>query len=499
MANDTTTVQVSWKSENGQAKGRITRDAAGRSKIVFVDDRFRGRQPKQGEVTEVEIVKDTKPGEKGKGALIVRPIFAKPANTLTEAQAEAEMIKVIKAGKFLSFGYIDVDLPGWKGRLEGSRPKRQSERGPYYLNWKFEGEDGLRLYLHEPGGHQIGIVVTTGIRVGEGFTHVSNWAQAVKDLGEPAEITGEESFRKSVKWLSESGGSIEVDLKEEVARVAGYTIHNVQVGPTGYVTGDVHLLDGRWVIKDEWFGTPERMGVDGEIMSANFANMKFAMSDVTRKQVAKLLQLSLHSKEWHRQYLMSRLLNAKSPDTTTVWAKIRELESKLLDPLYPAEKLQNELRWAGEVYTRTFDDLAKVARAVPTVVGAREPAIYGGVDIADDSTEVQRLIAENKAKVEQAQVTMTELVAKVEAQAKKFVSQDTMLTALGVFDGLKTRLNTAIQEYEQKGESAQWLTYELETVEKKIDQLQDPANCNAVFLDALHRIRNQIEEKLKPR
>lgn len=206
-------IKVRWRIENKEAKGTIIEDAGNRTKIVFLDHHFRGRLPQAGETTEAEVSRDTQPAERGRGALIVRPIYAPDpkALSLDEARVKLEEMARVATAKQYVFAcevVIEVEsLPGWKGQLIGRRSEKLHQNdGQLCMYWYFQGQNGHTVTVWDTSTPYF--IITPGIQWKKGYAYwaVTNWTQAVADLGMPVSVEREEhSYRYRITWRDHQG------------------------------------------------------------------------------------------------------------------------------------------------------------------------------------------------------------------------------------------------------------------------------------------------------
>ncbi|KKW42455.1 MAG: hypothetical protein UY92_C0006G0016 [Candidatus Magasanikbacteria bacterium GW2011_GWA2_56_11] len=449
------TVRVSWRIEGGQAKGSVVGDDAVKlRKIVFVDRSYRGRWPGDGEETAARIIRDTKPSEHSKGALLVYPVFAADPVALTSDEARAELLRII-GNEGIVFGQqlIPVDLPGWSGELVGSFPKR-FEPGPLYMQWRFTSEDGCRLMCLGTPNFPQGVILSTGIRVGHGPPVVCNWAQAVADLGKPKAMETEGQISCSrVRWVDQYGGSFVADLRQGAAMAAG--------------VGQIRRAELIWEY--------------GHYMSAG-----------TRQAVIGLLRTGLHSAEWHKQDKIRRETDERASWGNSVWEMIRTVERHLADPITPRRLL--------DVY---LSDLRAVRTGVDRLEltafrfsGAGDPDIYDAVTL-DDAAEVARLSEENAQGLSRIDQRIAEIAAAVQAAKTRLTEPETLIAAWIELDGLSTRIKAFLASYGQEAVcEVDTLSYVERHLVAAVESVDQTSGIERQLLD-FYELRNQATRALE--
>ncbi len=493
MDTNANRITVQFRVERGEAKGRIVKDPQNRRKIVFVDRNFRGRRPKDGETVEVEVTRDTQPSELGKGALMVRPIYAPDPSALSHEDAEARMLEMVRAeGVVINDRYIDVDLPGWKGQLRGSLPKRREE-GPLSADWRYEDEDGNRtMWLRTPGHPYV--VMTHAIRVYRHEYEVMDWPLALQQLGEPTKI---DTVQQEVVWENGSG-YLRAKLYKELAYETPAVFSDIKDDSIGYIGGTITFLDGRWVLEDRLLTHGEAYGSRTGLISTAYFDQEFLkyMPAELRRQLVGLLRPHLHSAEWHKQRHIHCML---SPEVNCSIAtrQVAECKQAFEDPFSTIWLCQRKLQELKEARA----EMSESMKVTPCFESTGDPEIYG-TGIADDSAEVARLTAENEKALDRIDATIAQFETKI-GELPRLHADPKLVTAVGRnLEALEAEIDTFTRLVELTyPEDVEWvrdqLKYRRGTVERMIahvasENREDIETVLSNFDDVRRSVKTQI-------
>ncbi|MDD5726248.1 MAG: hypothetical protein PHC53_02435 [Patescibacteria group bacterium] len=388
-------IKVAWRIENGEAKGRVIEDEKGRRKIVFVSRNFRGQFPKDGEITDAIIEKDTKPDEPGKGALLVSPRYAPNPNDLSKEDAHAKLVELARAAlPVFDTGYVDVDLPGWQGDLMIKIPKWLNE-GPLSATWSFHAKNGQILFGT--------LEMTTGVRfVRRQGLVVTNLAQAIKDLGEPtrADVT---SLRYGhITWKDSHGGRLQATSAFENALAMDPEIRNIRL-ENGLVMADLALLKGKAVLEGELLTEREQFISDtGHLRRASIQPwFTSCLKGEQRQQVIDLVRSTLHSPAWYQQHIIAQELDPEATWSESAALSLKQLQATNEDMYVP----RCEIDEATKRLAKTVERIQKYQALQPAYeADASDPEIYS--QEPDDTKEVERMRADNEAKLAQLQAAI---------------------------------------------------------------------------------------------
>lgn len=219
-------IKVRWQKGKDGWKGTIMEDPKGRKKIVFIERRFRGRDPNADEVTEGEVTYEKNPGDPNTGFLAVRPIYAADPNPLSFDDVRVKFEERVRAVMPQQYVFdCDVvikveDLPGWKGELVGRRSEKLHQNGGRLcMFWLFRGQNGHTASVWDGGSPYFLITPAIQWRQGYAYWAVTNWSKAVADLGMPVAVQIEEwSHRYKITWRDHQGLCFTAEVDEhEVA------------------------------------------------------------------------------------------------------------------------------------------------------------------------------------------------------------------------------------------------------------------------------------------
>lgn len=404
-------IKVRWKDGDRGPKGQIIEDEKGRKKIVFVASEHRGRLPRHDEVTEARVTFEKEPENPNKGFLKVIPIFAADPNALSGSEANAALLKMARdAGPvFGQYGrMIDVDLPGLRGTLKGNLVRRFGEDAPLSACWRFENhENGNMMIVCDPSSVVAGVAITTGIRVNNrGILRVVDWAQAVKDLGEPETLTACLDMAEAT-WSDRSGnrlcvGHIPLGM---IVRAHGFTVKDVRDTPNGYVVGTINILNGKLLIQDEWLAESEAIDYDTNLLKPAHFGKWAPLPPVVHAQVVAILKKRLHSAEWHQQNRLAGYLSEEANWSKAMWETLRVLQRCTQDEFCPLSMMERALAEVRQA--RVEINRVQVATVFSFDREAADARIYGGV-VIEDSAMVVALTAENQSAVERIDRTIKE-------------------------------------------------------------------------------------------
>lgn len=377
-------VKVQWKHEGGKIKGRILMDEMKRTKIVFVGNRHQGRMPDDGEVTEAHVAMDNKPDDPSRGVLFVLPMYPPDPNALTEEEATAKFREMIAAvGICFDREYIEVDLPGWKGHLRSGFTKHHGHPQPLAADWWFAGEN-VRLYSITKSPSEYSHIITRGITGTPEYAKVINWTLAVHDLGEPESVTIDEYRRVGATWRDAHRGLLTALVERDVAMNAGAQVENIRFDDESEcVVGDIALLGGRWMLKDEDLGTTERPSGDETVAPALIEERhRHLLTPAQLDAVASLLRGTRRSPEWHHARLLRREIGRDGDRSYTLRHEVGRLKRFVTSPFAPPSLAQRALGTIASKRERIKQLLAQTC-----VIGKGDPSIYDGPQSYDDSAE----------------------------------------------------------------------------------------------------------------
>jgi len=377
-------IKVAWRIENGEAKGRVIEDEKGRRKIVFLSRYFGGRKPRDGEITDAIIEKDTKPEELGKGALLVSPRYAPDPGDLSKEDAHAQIVELARAAlPVFNERYVEVDLPGWQGDLMIKIPKWLNE-GPLSATWSFHAKNGQIFFGT--------LEVTSGIRfVRRQGLVVTNLAQAINDLGEPEKADGTIPWA-SVTWTDKHSYRLRAEASYADVMSRGCVFQNFRIEDRR-VVADISMLNGKWVHESQALTTREFLYSDtGELARADFDREHFSgLNEEQRQAVALLARSALHSPAWYQQYVIAVALNPQATGSLAVWHVLQQLKVLAEDMYTPLDQLE----WPVPEIDRILVNVNKLRTLKPSYRGQGNPEIYSSEP--EDSAEVARMEAENVA------------------------------------------------------------------------------------------------------
>lgn len=463
MAN----ITVYWKMQKGSIAGQIVRDVEGkdRSKIVFIDRNYYGRNPQPGEETEAEVVRDTKSEDPGTGALIVRPVFTAELGALTLEQLKQKLFEmVLTLGIVLGDSYFEVKFPGgWRGVFKSIRP-RIFEPGIHPLiRWRYDDEAGTMCYISAPD-RQDGFVITTGITTGGcRGSSVTNWKKACADLGSPKSVEPRmisgckegdpliETGRADVIWEDKYGHQLRAVI--EASQLWSTAIYrNIRQSECSGVVADIHLLDGRWIMRNQTLATGEAFSEHhGRVLIARLES-QLCFSDDVRQEVTRVIRPWLHTVEWHRQNYLHAFLAETASWKEAIWMRIREAEQGFADPICPWSmitslmgQVENARAHAGEMLSRTLfceecDGNSLYQNGIP-----------------DDTADTERLMAENRETLKRLDKKIVELQASAEAAQRRVALQDTAVAAWEILEDLDSRYQAFVQTNHRLVRSTQCL------------------------------------------
>ncbi len=455
---------VEWRVEDGEAKGQIIEDDKGRRKIVFVERSHRGRRPRNWERTEVELVRDTKPDELGKGALLVRPIFAPDPNALSREEARAQMLALIVAdGPQLGESYIEVDLPGWRGTLTGKLP-RVRESGPLSMLWYFDNmEDGSRTVVYSDPVTSF-VLITKGIVMGHGQPVVVDWEQAIKDLGQPV-VVEQDTYGNTaeVVWKDRHNVSLVAKISKDRARALGATCSDMRLDDDRkIVLARVSLLNGLWVCTEE-LTTQERFNwQDGTVERATLVN---AVHEEAAVRAAAILRPTLHSPDWHKQSTLAGALDPANSYEQAVYTLIGKLKQMLGDPCLCKREIDRQQRYLAESWNHIVCLHELNARFATPPDGLINKIIYGQ-GTADDMVEVTRLTAENEAKIATIKAEIATLQIEIDKVPVKQNDPDVLMNAWCLAQELNEQISELFVRIRAKGPGNYWYLRTLETAQQ---------------------------------
>ncbi|MHB8831104.1 MAG: hypothetical protein ACYC44_03265 [Patescibacteria group bacterium] len=375
-------IKVAWRIENGEAKGRVIEDEKGRRKIVFLARTFGGRKPRDGEITDAIIEKDTKPEELGKGALLVSPRYAPNPNDLSKEDAHAKLVELARAAlPVFNERYIEVDLPGWQGDLMIKIPKWLNE-GSLSATWSFHAKNGQILFGT--------LEMTTGVRfVRRRGLVVTDLSQAIKDLGEPDKADGTRGG-VHVTWTDRHGYHLSAEASYDDVASRGCIFRNFRVEDCR-VAADVVLLNGKWVHENQGLTHRECLySSTGELSRADFTREYVSiLNDEQRRTVALLARSALHSPAWYQQHVIAEALNPQATGSEAIWQILKQLKALAEDIYTPFQRFE----WPVPRIDRLLAEVNELRALKPSYRGQGNPEIY--TSEPDDSAEVARMAAEN--------------------------------------------------------------------------------------------------------
>ncbi|HEU0051119.1 MAG TPA: hypothetical protein VFQ60_03635 [Patescibacteria group bacterium] len=253
-------LRVIWKPNEGHEdktplKGRILFDpeTPPRKKLVLLDRLYHGDMPKPGEITLARVIKDTQLENPLKGTLFVEPIFA--SSRIQVKDPIQEMRNLIQTQQTFGRCFINVDLPGWKGVLQGTPPERPRP-GPFSLRWEFHPE-GEKPRSGRNRQNEFKIPFSKGV-IGQysksphwfGWL-ISDWTVALQDLGEPASIQDNKKWAL-VTWTNQEGESLTARIKAWFAFRYGIEFSDFMEQPDGTIRATRWLLGRRWKTERLW-------------------------------------------------------------------------------------------------------------------------------------------------------------------------------------------------------------------------------------------------------
>ncbi len=392
-------IKVAWRIENGEAKGRIIEDVKGRRKIVFLARNFSGRRPRDGEITDALIEKDTKPEEVGRGALLVSPRYAPDTNALSDKDVRAKLNELARAAlPVFDEMYIEVNLPGWKGNLTIKFPRKWFDEGPLSVSWSFHAENGHTLFDR--------LEMTSAIRfIRQRGLIVTDLAQAIKDLGEPKKTKGS-SLQAILTWTDRHGYSLCAEVSCNEAKNHGCVLQNFRIEDRR-VVADISMLNGKWVQENQGITSREFLYSDtGELSRADFDQKHISsLSEEQRRAVVLLAQSVLHSPAWYQQYVIAEALNPQATGSLAVWYVLKQLKVLAEDMYTPLDQLE----WTVPEIDRLLANVNKLRALKPSYRGQGNPEIY--TSEPEDSEDVARMEAENIAMLTKLKAEYDEVMA----------------------------------------------------------------------------------------
>ncbi|MDD5437649.1 MAG: hypothetical protein PHC70_00695 [Patescibacteria group bacterium] len=467
-------IRVRWRVEAGRSKGSVLEDGKGRRKIVFVDDHFRGRMPKDGEETEASISRDIKPEEASKGALIVRPIYAPPPGALSQDELRTKLDEIAKSQMpVFDTGYANVDLPGWKGEMSFKRADCVSVE-PIYAQWSFHAEDGSSSYGR--------VEMTTAVRWDHGICcyRIVDLKQALKDLGEPAKVEGESLRRGTLTWRDSHGSTFRADACLSEALAGGGQLQDLRL-ENGYVVGDVALFNGKLVLEEESLNEGELFDSQRGVLkrASILRDFVLILKGEQRKQFVDLLRTTLHSPEWYQQRLIAEELNPEATWSGSAAVSLKLLQTAKDDLFIP----RCEIDAALKRLTTSVERIKKYQAFQPAYESdVADPEIY--IQGPDDAEEVDGMRSENQARLAQVQEAIESGKLMMNTLLELRQDESFPRSIRSELNKLSWEYAAAFQEAEKSGSAgAKFLLSRRYTVEMEIRQICDS-------LDYLARARN---------
>lgn len=394
-------IRVEWRIEGGQTKGRILEDEKRRRKIVFVDRGFRGRLPRNGEITEAGVSRDTKPEETTKGALLVCPVYAPPAGALSKDEARAKIQEIAKAQlPIFDRGYAEVDLPGWRGELSLIRDKFNPKNEPLSVTWRFAAEDGATSFGRVEMTSAIGFVRERGMQV-------FDLAQAIRDLGEPANIEASSLSYGMVTWVDSQGGRLQAEACFERALAMNSEIRNFRLdNDSDRVVAEISLFNDKLVLKAEFMTRREQFCTETGLLKRASIEATFAsiLTGAQRKQVTDLVRTTLHSPAWYQQHWIAQELDPTANWSESAAVNLKRLQAVKEDMYAPEQEIDEPTK----AITRVIERIRKLQALNPAYEpGKADPDIYSL--LPQDADEVERMRIDNEAKMAQLLANIEEI------------------------------------------------------------------------------------------
>lgn len=346
-------IQVRWRTEGAVLKGTVTFDAKERSKIAFLSgyrpeasSSFRGLLPRNGEEWVCDVHKDTQPQDARRGALIVA--LRQKAETRWELMPGENGMELFGVRRVHSTKFVGL-RPATKDWGEATPAALEEERSRVEVAFRAAetrvrdlltpiaqaqpvsiesvltvsvNQDGLRGSLvgtrsvtnermsrswsFTQNAEHFGVpicvtTVTTAIRdtsgwPGGGF-QITDWQQAVHDLGAPATVMPSQYGGKFVaNWDTGGAAGFTAALSHSVA-LAGIP-HQIEAvvskNDAVYITVTFERIGSIDILA----GSPE--SGYGDIIPARFEIDAALLPEETRKSVADMLRESVRPHaEWN--------------------------------------------------------------------------------------------------------------------------------------------------------------------------------------------------------
>ncbi len=502
MENGINTITVHWFLNGHETTGQEVLEGGRLGKRVFIERAFSGQAPAHNTTTQARVTYDSERTPDGKGKFYrVMPIHPLDPDALSEAEARARMLKVIREGHYLGETWLNVDMPGWQGELHGSFPRSIYGITSYGMVWRFTHRlRGSSLMIHDEG--LVTVSITTGIERGRSGAVIVDWAQARADLGKPAKIDPQPGKAVMVAW-TRNQRTLYAELSLRTALAAGCAFRNIRLNDCGHVIADVLLLDGRWILEAEvlatceWF-SPDHAFVHRARFHGEFENH---LSPEQRRFVVTLLRPTLHSSAWHKQEYIRRVLSPEASHHGAIMVCVRALEKLVNDGLFPQdvmERTRRELQQARQA-------LSSLSDRDPQFEADGASEIYIGQAI-DDVTATVRLTEGNRANIENLNQTIALLNDNISRllTARRSEPLDVLVQALEAAEALQKKLDKIEASVQPRDDAEEHDSRNMEAAcsrirfncrppLEKVLRLIDQSASIVVVLDALHEARLQFQ------